>query len=119
MVRAAVSGAINYADADPRSRQWRLKHRILLEEVERQEDYELLRVAHKHWLALLSHGNLTEESFKQVKKHANDVMQAIQKTSFPWINTDAEKDDKKDTIVDRDTQDLIDRYKQQFENKTG
>ena len=120
MVRAAVSGAINYAGADPQNRQWRLKHRILLAEVERKEDYELLTIAHKHWLALLSHGNLTEDSFKEVKKQANEVMGAIQKTTFPWLDLkEAGKEDKKDTIVDDSTQALIDRYKQQLNNKTG
>jgi hypothetical protein len=120
MVRAAVSGAINYAGADPQNRQWRLKHRILLEEVERREDYELLTIAHKHWLALLSHGNLTEESFKEVKKQANEVMGEIQKTTFPWVEVkEAGKDAEKDTIVDSSTQALIDRYKQQLTNKTG
>jgi hypothetical protein len=120
MVRAAVSGAINYAGADPQNRQWRLKHRILLAEVERREDYELLTIAHKHWLALLSHGNLTEESFKEVKKQANEVMGEIQKTTFPWVAVkEAGKDAEKDTIVDSSTQALIDRYKQQLTNKTG
>ena len=120
MVRAAVSGAINYAGADPRNRQWRVRHQILLAEVERREDYEMLTTAHKHWLALLSHGNLTEESFKAVKKHANEVMGAIQKTSFPLIELKKTEDDpQKDTIVDSSTQNLIERYKQQFQNKNG
>lgn len=120
MVRAAVSGAINYAGADPRDRHWRLKHRLLLDEVERREDYELLTIAHRHWLALLSHGNLTEESFKAVKKHANEVMGVIQKTTFPWLEAKkAEDGAQKDTIVDSETQSLIERYKQTMQNKTG
>lgn len=119
MVRAAVSGAINYAGADPRNRQWRLKHRILLEEVERREDYELLTIAHRHWLALLSHGNLTSESFKEVKKQANDVMGVIQQTVFPWLDAKKTEDgEQKDTIVDSETQALIERYKQ-LKNKNG
>jgi hypothetical protein len=115
MVRAATSGAINYAGADPRNRQWRIKHRILLSEVERREDYELLITAHKHWLALISHGNLTENSFKDVKRHANDILSAIQKTVLPWVQEDksegAENAVKTDTIVDTATKELIDRYK--------
>ena len=118
MVRAAVSGAIDYTGADPRNRQWRIKHRILLSEVERREDYELLITAHKHWLALLAHGSLTEDSFKDVKKRANELLGDIQKTVFPWIADAAAKKDaapeeapKKDTILSKDTSDLIERFK--------
>jgi hypothetical protein len=121
MVRAAASGAINYAGADPRNRQWRIKHRVLLAEVERREDYELLITAHKHWLALMSHGNLTEDSFRDVKLHANDILGAIQKTVLPWIqapeSADAENAVKKDTIVDTGTKELIDRYKELNDEK--
>jgi hypothetical protein len=119
MVRAAVSGAIDYAGADPRNRQWRIKHRLLLSEVTRREDYELLTTAHRHWLALLSHGNLTEESFIDIKKRSNALLGDIQKTVFPWVTpvdpnaaeTSAEEP-KKDTMLSKDLSDMLERYKE-------
>jgi hypothetical protein len=118
MVRAAVSGAINYAGADPRNRQWKIKHRLLLTEVERRDDYELLTTAHRHWLALLSHGNLVEDSFANTKKRCNELLVDIQKTVFPWISLDADKtaptsgeEPQKDTMLSKDLSDMLERYK--------
>lgn len=124
MVRAAVSGAINYAGADPRNRQWRIKHRLLLAEIERRDDYELLTTAHRHWLALLSHGNLVEDSFATTKKRCNELLVDIQKTVFPWIDLNAKKPEsaggdepQKDTMLSKDLSDLLERYKA-LNNKT-
>lgn len=118
MVRAAVSGAIDYAGADPRNRQWRIKHRLLIAEVARREDYELLATSHRHWLALLSHGNLTDDSFADIKKRSNELLGDIQKTVFPWIVADAAKtseksgdEPKKDTMLSKDLSDMLERYK--------
>jgi|GEM_PF-4032532 len=118
MVRAAVSGAIDYAGADPRNRQWRIKHRLLIAEVARREDYELLATSHRHWLALLSHGNLTDDSFADIKKRSNELLGDIQKTVFPWIVVDGPKpaeksgnEPKKDTMLSKDLSDMLERYK--------
>lgn len=118
MVRAAVSGAINYAGADPKNRQWRIKHRLLLNEVERREDYELLVTAQRHWLALLSHGSLTEDSFADIKKRSNELLRDIQKTVFPWIapadtkpTEPSSEEPKKDTMLSKDLSDMLERYK--------
>lgn len=118
MVRAAVSGAIDYARADPKNRQWRIKHRLIIEEVARREDFELLTTAHRHWLALLSHGSLTEDSFSNIKKRANELLSGIQKTVFPWISQkDAGAEPtsagtpQKDTMLSKDLSDMLERYR--------
>ena len=116
MVRAAVSGAIDYTGADPRNRQWRIRHRLLIREVERREDYTVLLAAHQHWLALLSHGNLTEESFKNVQDTANSLMSDIKNASFPWIKDSEPEKTPKNVTLDKSTQALINRYKQ-LQNK--
>jgi hypothetical protein len=112
MVRAAASGAINYTGADPRNRQWRIRHRLLLAEVERKEDYSLLCAAHQHWLALLSHGNLTEESFADVKQHTRQLLDGIKKTVFPWVEEAVTEKKAENDILDGSTQALIERFKQ-------
>lgn len=84
----------------------------MLSEVERKEDYGLLCAAHQHWLALVAHGNLTEESFADVKTHTRQLLDGIKKTVFPWVEEDVtEKKDKND-ILDSSTQALIARFKQ-------
>lgn len=117
MVRAAVSGAIDYTGADPRNRQWRIKHRLLISEVERREDYELLIAAHQHWLALLSHGSLTEGSFKDVQTRTSELLTTIQNTVFPWLTSRNDAAGSENVKLDSGVQALIERYKQ-LQNKT-
>lgn len=121
MVRAAVSGVIDYTGADPKNRQWRIKHLLTLTEMARREDYELMQAAHRHWLALVAHGSLTEESFGNAKTRAIELLENIQTALFPWDHTKEEqKDAAKDTpktgpkkaiMADKSAQDLIERYK--------
>lgn len=118
MVRAAVSGAINYTGADPQNRQWRIRHRLLLSEVERREDYNLLNTAHRHWLALLAHGNLTEESFKDVQAKSSSLLTDLANTVFPWLKTDEPEKKPKNVTLDNSTKALIERYKQ-MQNNAG
>lgn len=122
MVRAAVSGVIDYTGADPKNRQWRIKHLLTLTEMARREDYELMQAAHRHWLALVAHGSLTEESFGNAKTRAIELLEKIQTAIFPWDNVKEEqKDAAKDTpkaslkkaiMADKSAQELIERYKE-------
>lgn len=116
MVRAAVSGVIDYTGADPKNRHWRIKHLLTLTEMARREDYELLTAAHRHWLALVAHGGLTEESFTAAKTQTATLMQEIKTALFPWVDSgDEAKPDPKNSIMgDKDTQDLIARYKELY-----
>jgi hypothetical protein len=116
MVRAAALGAINYSQADPTDVNWRIRHRLLLGEMQRQESLRVFDTVHRHWLAYVAHGNLVEESYDAVKKRADDALVDIQKTVYPWIKaeTPPEKPEgKKDTIkpeISPETRALIERY---------
>jgi hypothetical protein len=118
MVRAAVSGVINYAGADPKNRQWKIKHLLTLTELARREDYELTTAAHRHWLALVAHGSLTQESFGTAKTHATELLNDIQHILFPWNKSkdeakEAPKVSAKPAIIpDKSAQELITRYKE-------
>ena len=112
MVRAAAAGVFDYKGADPASRSWRIKHRLLLGEFSRRQDQEFIEVAHRHWLALLSHGNLTAESFDKVKSTANETLADIQKLVFPWRSEVDAENEAKPATIDGETQKLIERYKQ-------
>lgn len=114
MVRAAASGAFNYSGADPLNKNWRIKHRLLLSEVHRQEEHRLLEHVHQHWCAYLSHGGLEPDSFKNVKESTSESLTRLHHVIFPWdkhAEVKTESTTQKSTI-DPETQRLIDRYKE-------
>ena len=114
MVRAAAAGAFNYSGADPLNKNWRIKHRLVLAEVHRQEEHRLLEHVHQHWCAYLAHGSLEPDSFKNVKESTSKSLTHLQDVIFPWdkkpeVNTGppAQK-----STMDSETQRLVDRYKE-------
>lgn len=114
MVRAAVSGAVDYSRADPLDNSWRIKHRLLITEMQRREEQRALEYAHQHWCAYVSHGRLNEESFKTAKTTAGDVLKDLQTTLFPWETKNPGVPEKpaEDSKIDPETQKLIDKYRQ-------
>ena len=115
MVRAAATGAFNYAKADPSNRQWRLRHMLILREVARSADEQILTAVHDHWLAYVSHSQLEDNSWSNAKKRAADMLETLRKTAFPWAALE-ETADKKDTI-NSEYGDLIAQYRRMVESK--
>jgi len=112
MVRAAATGVMDYTGADPRNTKWRIKHQLLLSEVARKENLSVLRDTYAHRLALLAHGNLTEDSFKQTKQETVELLSELRQITFPWAKTAAPSSTgQNDTIIDSETAELIERYK--------
>jgi hypothetical protein len=117
MVRAAATGAFNYANADPYDSQWRLRHLLVIREVTRQANESLLTAAHNYWCAYVSHSNLDADSWANAKEHAADTLTDIQSNLFPWIKTEENKS-KKDTI-DAKYGDLIASYRRLVASKAA
>jgi hypothetical protein len=114
MVRAAALGVIDFTSADPNDKFWRIKYRLLLREMRRQDDQRVLEYAQKHWAAYISHGNLTPESFAKTQKDAADTFLNLQKTVFPWLEikpAEEVKPDSKTSKIDTETQQLVSRFK--------
>jgi hypothetical protein len=113
MVRAAASGAVDYSGADPLNKNWRIKHRLLLAEVHRQEEHRLLEHVHQHWCAYLAHGSLEPDSFKRVKDSTGQSLTHLQNVIFPWDSKPEVKTEStaQKSTIDPETQRLIDRYK--------
>lgn len=119
MVRAAVSGAIDYSRADPTDNRWRIKHRLLLLELQRNEDQQILGHMHRHWCAYLGHGSLTPESFENIKKSAAKVLNNLHSNTFPWLEKPAKEDEQDESKenapekakMDPETQKMIEKYK--------
>lgn len=113
MVRAAASGAIDYSRADPKDIYWRIRHRLVIKEMQRRNDEELFEAVQRHWLAFIAHGRLTEESYEDVKKRVETALIDLQKVIYPWVAIDQsrpEAEGQKDTIKP-EIRNLIDRYK--------
>lgn len=120
MVRAAVSGAVDYSRADPTDTRWRLKHRLVLMEMQRRERQNVLEYTHRHWCAYLAHGGLTEDSFADVKKSAGDTLLNLQNSVFPWNaevkaeeSTTGENNetDAQNSKIDPETKKMIEKFK--------
>lgn len=116
MVRAAATGVIDYSQADPKDINWRLRHKLLIRELQRQESSRVFDAVHRHRLAYIAHGNLVAESYDSVKKLADEALLDLQKCVYPWIDTPAKSEKPeggKDTIkpeISPETRALIERY---------
>lgn len=113
MVRAAASGAIDYSRADPRDTSWRIRHRLIIREVQRRSDEELFNAVQRHWLAYVAHGRLTEEAYTAVRERADKALTDLQGAIYPWIVVEKPTESpegQKDTI-DPATRRLIERFK--------
>lgn len=114
-MRAAATGAIDYSQADPKDINWKLRHRLIIKEMERQENYHLFEVLHRHHLAYVSHGHLIDESYAAVRKRADETLTDIQKIVFPWFKaaeSDAAKTAGEKDTIKPETRALIEKYKQ-------
>lgn len=109
MVRAAATRAIDYSLADPKDINWRIRHQLIIREIQRTEERYIVESAHRHWLAYVSHGNLTAESFTSAKQNVSETIDKLQHVVFPWL-TKPEKEAQKNTIDDA-TAALVERYK--------
>jgi len=110
MVRAAVSGAINYAVADPYNKMWQIKHNLILQEVARQEDEKLILALQRHWLSYVANSALERDSWTRVKNSAAEALKNLLNTTFPWREID-ETAGEKDTIESK-YGDLIKQYRE-------
>ena len=109
MVRAATAGAVDYSRADPQSRQWRIKHRLILAELQRSDDQKLLEYYYQQWCSYLGHGALKEESFNKAKSTVIKTLRALELAILP-LETKPEDKDKNSTI-DKETDRLISAYR--------
>jgi hypothetical protein len=97
-VRSAVSGVVDYRDADIMDRRWWLRWRLLLNEMTAQEDCNLMRELYSYHLALVSNSGLTDDSFKSTQKTAKGNFEDIINSMRPWLGT---KEDRLDGEADQ------------------
>lgn len=117
MLRAAASGSFDYRGADPYDKQWRIRHTLAIRETDRALGAEVLKIAHDHWLAYVTHSRLEEDSWKKSKQHAYETMQSLKAAILPWQKT--EKNTAKKDTIEAKYGDLIAKYKKMKARKAA
>jgi hypothetical protein len=84
MVRAAVTGAIDFTRADPQDTWWWIKTNLVLEEVSRQDRMKWLTANHQHWCAMVAHGNLEGNGFTKAQNESHELVEKVAEVLFPW-----------------------------------
>lgn len=80
---------------------------LLVRSMHEFDTLDLLRTAHQHQCALISHGGLKEESFKDVQTQAKALFQDMMNIVQPWSKKD------QDVVLD-ERQMLIEEFKRRF-----
>ncbi len=88
MCQAAAEGAVDFSRADPRNPHWWMKLRIVLDQVEARNLIEVTKLNHATTAALLSRGDLTEDSINKLRDNAERLVTRVKKERFPWVQFD-------------------------------
>lgn len=83
MVQAAVSGAIDFREADLLDRYWWLKLRWTLNQLEDNNAVEVLKLQHAQHCAVADY-TLEEQAFKYHWDGANSTSREVSNLLFPW-----------------------------------
>ena len=122
MVRAAAAGVIDYTQADPKDINWRLRHRLLIEEMERKDDVLLLEATHRHWMGYFARPISDPKVLGVVVDSANNALDSLRQVVAPWYNAGppaqpaADKPAEAGTISAEHAE-LIERYKKMTSQK--
>jgi hypothetical protein len=83
-VRAQVRGVIDFHEARLLDPKWWKRVNILLTELERDYDLQMIQAAYRLHLAFLGNGQLTPESFESSQKRAKETFSDIIGVLYPW-----------------------------------
>jgi len=109
MVRAATSGAIDFAQFDPMDSWWWKRLTWTLDEIEGVSERKALSAQHRHYCAAISHGNLEPESFDEVKALSRAALNNYLKSIYPWL-----ADQLGESTVQTDRELAVEQYHELF-----
>lgn len=84
MVQASVTGAIDFAQMQPRDTWWWRKLRWTLEAMTRENVIASLAAQHQHWVGIFSNAALDAESFTNAKENAQQLLRSLLQARAPW-----------------------------------
>jgi hypothetical protein len=105
--RAFLRKVITSSDCEPDEPAWWQRTMPLVRTMHEFDTLDLLRTAHQHQCALISHGGLKEESFKDVQTQAKALFQDMMNIVQPWAQ-------KNSNGVEDARQALIEEFKIRF-----
>lgn len=83
MVRAAVTGALNFAAADLNDRYWWRRLRWTLYSLQKEEDFELDACQHRHWVTIFANSSLDDDGFAMAKTNAQHFLTKLLSARYP------------------------------------
>lgn len=93
MVKAALCGAIDFSKAEFLSRQWWIKLRFILNELETQQVIEFFKLQHNQHCAVLSYQS-PDTTFSKHWDDANKLISQIFRLQFPWYGDEKQSKQK-------------------------
>jgi hypothetical protein len=105
--RAFLRKVITSSDCEPDEPAWWQRTMPLVRTMHEFDSLDLLKTAHQHQCALISHGGLKEESFKDVQTQAKALLQDMMNIVQPWLR------ESQDSVLD-ERQELIEEFKRRF-----
>ena len=90
-LQAVVRGLLDpseFRQFDPR---WRLKTRLLLDALERDNTIRWVETLQRHNTAVLQISDLDDKSFKNAKEITADNLDSIEQKLFPYIDKEADR----------------------------
>jgi hypothetical protein len=76
---------MDFTRTDPRDKWWWRKLRWTLETMNNQNLLGALETQHRHWVTLFANASLDGNSFSNTKEHAQEYLEKVLKTRFPWV----------------------------------
>jgi len=94
MAQAAGRGIIDFSTLDPRGRRDQLRLKIILQELQHQNEIELYYMLHRQLSSQLSNSGLTSDSLKNVWESSTSIYDRVKNILFPWDKPEDDKETK-------------------------
>ncbi len=86
MVRAATSGAFNFAGHDPFDIWWWKRLRWTLDELVRRNNFEYYSCEQSHHTALLASSRVDPADWEKTQQQCLDLLGKMHGVLFPWLH---------------------------------
>ena len=90
ILQAAARGLVDFSRINPRSDRDRFKLRLLLTEMQKQNELRLYDMLHRQVSSQLSNSSLSQDSLKDVWKAANAIYDRSKDLDLPWLKEEKE-----------------------------
>lgn len=91
MVKAHLSGAVDFREMRPRDPGWWRRLNLIIKGLEMEDESRVVEALRSHHLAMISSGALTEEDFSKYQKLAIEGFYRFLGTVRPWESVDPEQ----------------------------